>query len=133
MEQFESQAQLFKNGDVPEQLQKAAEEGVKRVHDAYTELSSAAQEGTQNWKRVMHANYETAREMERLCSKNTATNIDAGFAAAGAMAAARTFPEAAQLFGKFVQQQWSVANTQMQELLALSQRTSTQAEATDRV
>jgi hypothetical protein len=64
---------------------------------------------------------------------HTATNIDAGFAAAGAMAAARTFPEAAQLFGEFVQQQWSVANTQMQELLALSQRTSTQAEATGRV
>jgi hypothetical protein len=132
MAQFEPQAQLFdsaKNGHVPEQVRKAAEDGVKRAHEAYASLSSATQAGTQNWQRLMHANYETVREMERLCSKNAATNIDAAFAAAGAMAAARTFPEAAQLYGKFVQQQWSVGSAQMQELLALSQRSSTRQSA----
>lgn len=136
MEQFEHQAQLFdsaKNGQVPEQVRMAAEDGVKRAREAYTSLSSAAQAGSQDWKRLMQTSYETVREMERLCSKNAATNIDAAFAAAGAMAAAHTFPEAAQLYGKFVQQQWSVGSAQMQELLALSQRSSTQAEATDRV
>jgi hypothetical protein len=93
MEQIEPETQLFvdaaKNGHVPEQVRKVAEDGVKRAHAAYTNLSSAAQQGTQNWKRIMHANYETVREMERICFKNTATNIDAAFAAAGAMAAAR--------------------------------------------
>ncbi len=133
MEQFERNTQLFvdaaKNGRVPEQLRKAAEDSVKRVRETYTSLSSVAQEGTQSWKRVMHANYKTAWEIEQLCSKNTATNIDAGFAAADAMAAARTFQEAAQLFGKFVQQQWSVGSAQMQELLALSRRSITQPNA----
>ena len=119
MEQLEPQA--FKNGHVPEQIRKAAEDGVKRVHAAYTELNSAAQDGAQNWKQMMHANYETVREMDRICCENTATNIDAAFAVAGAMASARTFPEAAQLYSKFVQQQWSAGSAQFQWLLALSQ------------
>jgi len=130
MEQFEPEMELFvdaaKNGHVPEQVRAAAEDGVKRAHAAYTNLSSAAQEGTQTWKRMMHANFETVREMERICCQNTATNIDAAFTAAGAMAAARTLPEAAQLYSKFVQQQWSAGSAQMHELLALSQRSSTQ-------
>jgi hypothetical protein len=127
MAQFEPQAQLFdsaKNGHVPEQVRKAAEDGVKRAHAAYISLSAAAQEGTQNWKRMMHVNYKTVREMERICFKNATTNIDAAFAAAGAMAAARTLPEAAQLYSNFVQQQWSAGSAQIQELLALSQRAS---------
>ena len=82
---------------------------------------------------MVHANYKTAREMERKCLQNTATNVDAAFAAARSIAAARTLPEAAQLYGKFVQQQLSAGSAQFQELLALSQRSSSQAEATDRV
>jgi hypothetical protein len=128
MEQFEPETQLVvdaaKNGRVPEQVRKAAEDGVKRAHAVYTNLSSAAQEGVQTWKRMMHGNYETVREMERICSKNTATSVDAAFAAAGVIAAARTFPEAAQLYSKFLQQQWSAGSAQIQELLALSQRGS---------
>jgi hypothetical protein len=132
MEQIEPETQLFvdaardaaRNGLVPEQVRKAAEDGVKRAHAAYTNLNSAAQEGTQPWKRMLHANYETAREMEGICCRNTSINIDAAFAAAGAMASARTFPEAAQLYSKFVQQQWSAGSAQIQELLAISQRAS---------
>ena len=137
MEQFEHQAQLMidsaKDGRIPEQVRVVAEESVKRIHEAYTSLSSAAQEGTERWQRVVHANYKTAHEMERKCLQNTATNVDAAFAAARSIAAARTLPEAAQLYGKFVQQQLSAGSAQFQELLALSQRSSSQAEATDRV
>jgi hypothetical protein len=128
MEQIKPETQLFvdaaKNGHVPEQVRMLAEDGVRRAHAAYTNLSAATQQGTQDWKRMMHANYKTVREMERVCFKNTATNIDAAFAAAGAMAAARTLPEAAQLYSKFVQQQWSAGSAQIQELLTLSQRAS---------
>ena len=83
--------------------------------------------------RVLHANYKTAREMERKSLQNPATNVDAAFAGARPIAAARTLPEAAQLYGKFVQQQWSAGSGQFQELFTLSQRSSTQTEATDRV
>ena len=69
MEPFEHQAQLFvdsaKNGHIPEQVRVVAEEGVKRMHEAFTSLNSAAQQDTERWKRVVHANYKTAREMER--------------------------------------------------------------------
>lgn len=125
MEQFEHQAQLFvesaKNGHIPEQVRVVAEESVKRMHEAFTNLNSAAQEGTESWKRMVHANYKTAREMERKCFQNTATNVDAAFLAARSIAAAPTLPEAAQLYAKFVQQQFSVGSAQFQELLALSQ------------
>ena len=133
MEQFEHQAQLFvesaKNGHIPEQVRMVAEESVRRMHEAFTNLSSAAQEGADQWKRVVHANYKTAREMERKCLQNTATNVDAAFAAARSIAAARTLPEAARLYAEFVQQQLTAGSAQMQELLALSQRNSTQQSA----
>jgi len=133
MEQFKDQAQLFvdaaKNGHIPEQVRVVAEESVKRFHDAFTSLNSAAQEGTERWKSVLHANYKTAREMERKCLQNTATNVDAAFAAARSIAGARTIPEAARLYAEFVQQQFSAGSAQMQELLALSQRSSTQQSA----
>jgi hypothetical protein len=133
MEQFKDQAQLFvdaaKNGHIPEQVRVVAEESVKRFHDAFTSLNSAAQEGTERWKSVLHANYKTAREMERKCLQNTATNVDAAFAAARSIAGARTIPEAARLYAEFVQQQFSAGSAQMQELLALSQRSSTKQSA----
>jgi len=133
MEQFKDQAQLFvdaaKNGHIPEQVRVVAEENVKRFHDAFTSLNSAAQEGTERWKSVLHANYKTAREMERKCLQNTATNVDAAFAAARSIAGARTIPEAARLYAEFVQQQFSAGSAQMQELLALSQRSSTKQSA----
>ena len=133
MEQFEHQAQLFvesaKNGHIPEQVRMVAEESVRRMHEAFTNLSSAAKEGADQWKRVVHANYKTAREMERKCLQNTATNVDAAFAAARSIAAARTLPEAARLYAEFVQQQLTAGSAQMQELLALSQRNSTQQSA----
>ena len=133
MEQFKDQAQLFvdaaKNGHIPEQVRVVAEESVKRFHDAFTSLNSAAQEGTERWKSVLHANYKTAREMERKCLQNTATNVDAAFAAARSIAGARTIPEAARLYAEFVQQQFSSGSAQMQELLALSQRSSTKQSA----
>jgi len=100
-----------------------------RIDWAFTNLSSAAQEGADQWKRVVHANYKTAREMERKCLQNTATNVDAAFAAARSIAAARTLPEAARLYAEFVQQQLTAGSAQMQELLALSQRNSTQQSA----
>ena len=130
MEQFEHQSQPFvdaaKNGHIPEQVRVVAEESVKRIREAYTSLSSAAQEGMDQWQRVGHANYKTAREMERKCLQNTATNVDAAFAAARSIAAARTLPEAARLYAEFVQQQFTAGSAQMQELLALSQRSSAQ-------
>jgi len=133
MEQFKDQAQLFvdaaKNGHIPEQVRVVAEESVKRFHDAFISLNSAAQEGTERWKSVLHANYKTAREMERKCLQNTATNVDAAFAAARSIAGARTIPEAARFYAEFVQQQFSSGSAQMQELLALSQRSSTKQSA----
>jgi hypothetical protein len=78
---------------------------------------------------VLHANYQTAREIEQKCLQNTATNVDAAFAAARSMAAARTIPEAAQLYAEFVQRQFSAGSAQMQELLALSQRSTSQQSA----
>lgn len=61
--------------------------------------------------------------------QNTATDVDAAFAAARSIPAARAIPETAQLYAEFVQQQFSAGSAQMQELLALSQRSSTQQSA----
>jgi len=131
MEQFQHQAQLFdaKNGHIPAQVRMVAEEGVKRMHEAFTNLNSAAQESTEQWKRVVRANYKTAREIEQKCLQNTETNVAAAFSAARSVAAARTFPEAARLYVEFMQRQFGAGSTQMQELLALSQRNCTRRSA----
>ena len=80
MEQFEHQAQLFvesaKNGQIPEQVRMVAEEGVKRMHEAFIHINSAAQESTDQWKRVVRANYKAAREIEQKCLQNTTTNVE---------------------------------------------------------
>jgi hypothetical protein len=136
MAQFEHQAQQLvdaaKNGRIPEQVRMVAEESVKRVHEAYINLNSAAQEGTQSWERILHANYETARKIGRKWLQNTATNVDAAFAAARSIAAAHTVPDAAQLYAKFVQQQLSAGSLQIQESLALAQHVGATDSGTDK-
>jgi len=136
MEQLKHQAQEFidaaKNGRIPEQVRMAAEENVKRVHEAYINLNSAAQEGTQRWERILNANYETARKIGRKWLKDTATNVDAAFVAAKSIAAAPTVPDAAQLYAKFVQQQLSAGSLQIQELLALAQHAGAVDSGTDK-
>ena len=136
MEQFKHQAQQFvdaaQNGRIPEQVRTAAEENVKRVHAAYINLNSAAQEGTQRWERTLNANYETARKIGRKWLKDTATNVDAAFIAARSIAAAHTVPDAAQLYAKFVQQQLSAGSLQIQETLALAQHVGAVDSGTDK-
>ena len=136
MEQLKHQAQQFvaaaKNGRIPEQVRMAAEENVKRVHEAYINLNSAAQEGTQRWERTLNANYETARKIGRKWLKDTATNVDAAFIAARSIAAAHTVPDAAQLYAKFVQQQLSAGSLQIQETLALAQHVGAVDSGTDK-
>jgi hypothetical protein len=136
MEQLKHQARQFvdaaQNGRIPEQVRMAAEENVKRVHEAYTNLNSAAQEGTQSWERILNANYEIARKMGRKWLKDTATNVDAAFIAARSIAAAHTVPDAAQLYAKFVQQQLSAGSLQIQESLALAQHVGAVDSGTDK-
>jgi len=136
MEQFKHQAQqcvdAAQNGRMPEQVRTAVEENVKRVHEAYINLNSAAQAGTQSWERILNANYEIARKMGRKWLKDTATNVDAAFIAARSIAAAQTVPDAAQLYAKFVQQQLSAGSLQIQESLALAQHVGAVDSGTDK-
>ena len=62
---------------------------------------------------TMRPRAKAVRRTQRKCLQNPATNVDAAFAGARSIAAARTLPEAAQLYGKFAQQQWSAGSAQL--------------------
>ena len=56
-----------KNGHVPEQVRAAAEDGVKARPRGLHQPAARPRRSTQTWKRMMHADFETVREMERIC------------------------------------------------------------------
>ena len=69
---------------------------------------------------MLHASYKTAREMERKF-QNPATNVDAAFAAARSIAAARTLPTLTL---------WQIRTALTPVALISRGRSSTQTEAT---
>ena len=133
-EQFTRQAQeMFnvfngaaKDARIPESFQAFAEEGVAKTREAYQKMNSAAKDGAKVFEEIVVTGQQGARTIGEKMLSNTMANTEKAFAAAEAIARARTLPEAARLQADFVQQQMALAGAQTRELFELSSKIARQ-------
>ena len=123
-EQFARQTQAFLLGaaknEVPAQVQALAQEGVAKARETFATWTAVALSGTQAVNEVMLAGRSGAETVGDKVVSNAQAATEAAFDAAQALARAKTFPEAAQLQTKFVQEQLALAGEQGKALLELS-------------
>ena len=129
-EQFTRQAEeIFgaaKDVRIPENFQAFAEESVAKTRDAYQKVAAATKESVKAFEEVLSTAQAGARTLSEKVLNNAAANAEAAFAAAQAIARARTLPEAARLQADFLQQQLAAASAQTKELFELSTKLTRQ-------
>jgi hypothetical protein len=129
-EQFTRQAQdmfsAVKDARIPDAVQKLAEDSVVKTRAVYDKMNAVANHGGKVLEEVMLSAESGAKAIGAKVLDNTASNTEALFDAAQAIARAGTFPEAAQLQAKFLQQQFIVAGEQTKELFDLYTKITTQ-------
>ena len=130
-EQFTKQAEEFFNAAkdvrIPENFQAFAEESVAKTRDAYQKVAAATKESVKAFEEVLDTAQAGARTLSEKVLNNAAANAEAAFAAAQAIARARTLPEAARLLADFLQQQLAAASAQTKELFELSAKLTRQS------
>ena len=116
-----------KMGQMPENLQAFAQESVAKTREAYDKMSTVAKDQAKAAEEFLLATQAGAKAIGTRVLDNTATNTDAVFEAAQAIAKARSLPEAARLQAEFMQKQFAAAGEQTKELFELSSRVAQQA------
>lgn len=111
---------------IPEGVQALAEDTLAKTREAYGRVSGAMKDGARVAEDVFLATHAGARVIGEKVLHNTATNTEAAFDAAQAMARAKTLAEVAQLQAAFVQRQMATAGEQTKELFELSTRVARQ-------
>ncbi len=129
-DQFTRQAQemfnVAKDARIPENVQAMAEDTVSKSREAYQKMNATAQEQFKTAEEVMLAAQAGTKAIGEKIMTNTAANTEALFAAAQAVARAKTLPEAARLQADFMQQQATAATAQTKELFELSAKVAKQ-------
>ena len=125
-DQITRQAQdMFKAAQearIPENVQAFAEDSIQKTREAYVKVSAMAKDGAKAMEEVMLAAQAGAKAFGDKVVHNTQVNTEAVFAAAHAIARAKTMPEAARLQADFMQQQFAAAGAQAKELFELSSK-----------
>jgi phasin len=129
-EQFTRQAQdIFnaaRDAKIPENIQALAEDNVARTREAYQRFNTVAKDGAKVVEEVMLTAHAGAKAIGEKILTNTATNTEAAFDAAQAIARARSVPEAMRMQAEYLQQQFSVAGAQTKELFELGSKVARQ-------
>ena len=130
-EQYTRQAQeMFnaaKDARIPENVQHMAEEGVAKTREAYKKINAATKDGAKVVEDVMVSAQAGAKTLGEKVLSNTVANTEAAFAAAQAIARARSLPEAAKLQADFFQQQFAAVSAQTKEFFELSTKVARQS------
>jgi hypothetical protein len=128
-DQFTRQAQdMFaaaKEARIPENVQAFAEESVAKTRDAYSKINAATQDSVKAVEEIVLAAQAGAKSFSEKFI-HAATNADAAFDAAEAIARAKTLPEVARLQADFFKQQMAAASAQTKEFFELSSKISRQ-------
>jgi hypothetical protein len=119
-QQFSPPDACFAPLHIPENVQAIAEQSVVQSRAAYEQMSSAAKRSARLVEDMVSVAQDTTKAMGQKVLENASKNSDALFAAAAAMARAKTFHELVALQTDFVQRQFALANEQSHELLDLS-------------
>jgi hypothetical protein len=123
-DQIARQTQAFltnvSNTKVPAEVQAVAQDSIAKVRDAFATWSAAALNGKRAADEVMLAGRSGAMTLGDEMLSNAMATVEAAFDAAQALASAKTFPEAAQLQTKFLQEQLAMASQQCKAQFELS-------------
>jgi hypothetical protein len=116
----------FVVGVIPENVQAIAEQGVNTTRETYTQMSAAAKGSARLVEELVSTAQTATKAIGEKVLANVSRNADAFFAAALAMARAKTMPEAATLYTDYMQKQFVLASEQARELFDLSKIVGTQ-------
>ena len=117
---FDQADKLFKDLFVPRSLQTLAEQSMT-VSKMFCEKSAAAaQDGTKAVTEIAEAAWGNTKMLNKKVAQNLTANFEATFAAAHAIAAARSLPEMAKLQSDFIQRLTAQAAEQTKEFVDLS-------------
>ncbi len=93
-EQFKQPVSGFEVGQLPEDVLIMARTTVEGAREVFSTASEVASKGTERWHHAALSNYGAAQQIADKCLENVASNLDAAFDAARAMAGSKSIPEA---------------------------------------
>lgn len=124
---FEAFNISFPSAEIPAAFREFAEKSVNGSKEAYAKMKSAAEEATE----AFEDSYETARagavEFGNKSLEATKSHVDAAFALAKDMLAAKTFAEMIELQTGFARRQVEAMTAQAKDFQEFSQKYATEA------
>ena len=132
-ENFARQAQEMleaaQHARIPENVQAFAAESLNRSREGYEKVSALAKDNAKVVGELLLAAQAKAKTIGEKVVATAVTNTEAAFAAAQAIARAKTLPEAARLQLEFVQTQLAVAGNLTKDLVAMQAEAARQTYA----
>ena len=117
------------HASLPQDVQAFAEESLTKSRGVYEKMSALAKDNAKVVEELLGAAQAKAKTIGETIVDNAIANTEAAFAAAQAIARAKTLPEAARLQLEFVQTQLAVAGTLTKDLVALQAESARQTYA----
>ena len=114
--------ELSREVAMPDPAQALAQDGLARSRELYRSTMAAAQGGAEMVAVVAETTWGSTKLLNDKILQNVAANTEAAFAAAEAIAAARSLPEAVKLQSDYFQFVVGSAGEQVKEFLDLSAR-----------
>jgi hypothetical protein len=114
---------------IPETAQAFAAESLSKSRGVYEKMSALAKDNANVVEELLGAAQAKAKTIGEKVVDTAVTNTEAAFAAAHAIARAKTLPEAARLQLEFVQSQLAVAGNLTKDLFAMQTEAARQTYA----
>ena len=121
---FDDAGKLFKGVFVPSNFQALTGQGVAASKNFYEKTAAAAEDRAKALTKIADAAWDTTKALNEQVVHNVTANIQATFAAAQAIAAAKSLPEIAKLQSDFIQMFATQATQQTKEFIGFSTRAS---------
>lgn len=119
---FEQTEKLLKDARVPENVQALAQQGVAASKELYVKAAAAAQDHGKALTEIADTIWGSTKLLNEKFVQNLTANAEFFFAAAQAVASAKSLPEIARVQGEFAQKFATQASEQTKEFFDLSTR-----------
>jgi hypothetical protein len=119
---FSQGHKFLSNAGVPENVQAIAQQSVAASQELYMKAASAAQDSTRIATEIADTAWGSTKMLHEKLTRNFAANTEALFAAAHAIARAKSLPEMARLQSEFLQKLAAQSAEQAKEFADLSAR-----------
>lgn len=119
---FTDPQRFFSEVQVPENVAAMAQRGVAQSKELYAKSTAAAHDGAKAMTEIADTAWGSTKMLHEKMVQNVQANTEAAFAAAQAIASAKSLPEIAQLQTQFLQTLSSQTSEQTKEFFDLSTR-----------